>query len=32
LRAQKMDIELFDIQDMLAMLYFSYSLGKNSKS
>jgi hypothetical protein len=32
LKAQEMDIGLFDIQDMLAMLYFSYSLGKNSKS
>jgi hypothetical protein len=32
LRAQEMDIGLFDEQDMLAMLYFSYSLGKNSKN
>ncbi|MFA5446911.1 MAG: MFS transporter [Sphaerochaeta sp.] len=29
LKAKTMDIEVFDIQDMLALLYFSYSLGKN---
>jgi len=27
-----MDIKRFDIQDAVAMLYFSYSLGKNAKS
>ncbi len=32
LKAKEMNIALFDIQDMLAMLYFSYSLGKNVKS
>jgi hypothetical protein len=32
LKAQKMAIERFDIQDMLAMLYFSYTLGKSVKS
>lgn len=31
LKAREMDIKLFDMQDMIAMLYFSYSLGKNSK-
>ena len=32
LRAKEMDIKRFDIQDAVAMLYFSYSLGKNAKS
>ncbi len=32
LKSREMDIALFDIQDALAGLYFSYSLGKNSKS
>ncbi|MDY0303847.1 MAG: MFS transporter [Sphaerochaeta sp.] len=32
LKAREMDISRFDIQDMLAMLYFSYSLGKNVRS
>ena len=32
LKAKEMNIALFDIQDMLAMLYFSYSLGNNVKS
>lgn len=31
LKAKEMDIGLFDIQDALALLYFSYSLGKNSR-
>jgi hypothetical protein len=32
LKSREMDIDLFDIQDALAGLYFSYSLGKNTKS
>jgi len=32
LKSREMDIVLFDMQDALALLYFSYSLGKNSKS
>jgi len=32
LKSREMDIELFDIQDALAGLYFSYSLGKNIRS
>ncbi len=32
LKAKAMDIADFDIQDMLAMLYFSYSLGKNVRT
>jgi len=32
LHSREMDIEKFDIQDALAMLYFSYSLGKNAKN
>jgi len=32
IKSREMDIDLFDIQDALAGLYFSYSLGKNTKS
>ncbi len=32
LRAREMNIGLFDVQDALALLYFSYSLGKNAKN
>ncbi|HAF86639.1 MAG TPA: MFS transporter [Sphaerochaeta sp.] len=32
MKSRDMDIDLFDIQDALAGLYFSYSLGKNIKS
>lgn len=32
LRSREMDIAHFDVQDALAMLYFSYSLGKNAKN
>jgi hypothetical protein len=32
LKAKDMDIKCFDIQDYLAELYFSYSLGKNSRT
>ncbi|HKL60032.1 MAG TPA: MFS transporter, partial [Sphaerochaeta sp.] len=32
LKSREMDIALFDINDALAGLYFSYSLGKNTKS
>ena len=32
LKSREMNIDLFDIQDALAGLYFSYSLGKNTKS
>ena len=31
LKSREMDIALFDVQDALAGLYFSYSLGKNTK-
>ncbi len=31
LRARSFEIERFDVQDFLALLYFSYSLRKNSK-
>ncbi|MCK9347772.1 MAG: MFS transporter [Sphaerochaeta sp.] len=32
LKAKEMDIEAFDEQDAVAMLYFSYSLGKNAQN
>ena len=32
MKSREMDIDLFDIQDALAGLYFCYSLGKNIKS
>ncbi|WP_320129581.1 MFS transporter [uncultured Sphaerochaeta sp.] len=32
LKGREMDLALFDIQDFLSELYFSYSLGKNSRS
>jgi hypothetical protein len=32
LKSREMDISLFDIHDALAGLYFSYSLGKNTRS
>ncbi len=32
LKAKDMDIEAFDEQDAVAMLYFSYSLGKNAQN